>query len=244
MNDAEFELLEQIEEGHWWFVGKRLLLASLLAEAEAGARLLDLGCGTGGVLRDWSQRCRCFGVDGSRVALRICRRKGFESVAQGDFTALPFARGIFDMVVMLDVLEHLDDEVALLHQAREACSRGGRLLIAVPAFEWLWSQHDETFGHRRRYTASRLQRVVRSAGLVPERTTYTNALVFPLAAVWRLLSYRTRLGRFAPGHDFWTLPGWLNALLIRLYALEAWLVRRIDLPVGVSIVCIARPSED
>jgi len=240
MNDAEFQLLDAIEEGHWWFAGKRLLLASLLAEDDPGARLLDLGCGTGGVLRDWRSRCRCVGVDGSRTALQICRRKGFESVAQGDFDALPFAAGSFDTVLMLDVLEHVGDEIALLRQARGACAPDGRVLVSVPAFEWLWSRHDETFAHLRRYTAARLERVVRAAGLLPERTTYTNALIFPAAALWRVLSYRTGIGRFAPRHDFWPLPRWMNALLLRLYALEARLLRRFDLPFGVSVVCLAR----
>jgi hypothetical protein len=82
--------------------------------------------------------------------------------------------------------------------------------------------------------------VIRAAGLTPERRTYTNALLFPLAALWRILSYRLGLGRFAPETDFWAVPAWLNGLLTRLYDLEAWLLLRFDLPVGVSLVCIAR----
>ena len=113
-------------------------------------------------------------------------------------------------------------------------------MIAVPAFPMLWSQHDETFEHRRRYRASQLEAVVRASGLEPERLTYTNTLLFPIAAVWRVLSYRLGVGRFAPKHDFWPIPGWLNALLATLYRVEAWLLERFDLPVGVSVVCIAR----
>jgi len=114
------------------------------------------------------------------------------------------------------------------------------MIIAVPAFQALWSQHDETFEHRRRYTGKQLEAVARAAGLEPERTTYTNTIVFPAAAVWRLFSYRLGLGRFAPKHDFWAIPRWLNSLLIRAYRLEAWLLRRVDLPFGVSVVCVAR----
>jgi hypothetical protein len=86
--------------------------------------------------------------------------------------------------------------------------------------------------------------VVRSAGLRCERLTYTNFFVFPVAVVWRLLSYRLGLGRFAPSNDFWPVPGWLNALLSAVYRLEAWILRRgLDLPFGVSVVCIARPAD-
>ena len=118
------------------------------------------------------------------------------------------------------------------------------MIITVPAFQLLWSQHDETFEHRRRYTARRLEEVVRAAGLEPEWISYSNFVVFPLAAVWRVLSYRLGLGRFAPAHDFWALPRWLNQILIGCYKLEAWLLERARLPFGVSAVCIAsRPKE-
>ena len=114
------------------------------------------------------------------------------------------------------------------------------MVIAVPAFPFLWSQHDETFEHHRRYREESLRAVAIEAGLEPERFTYTNSLLFPVAAVWRLLSYRLGLGRVAPKHDFWPIPRWLNALLIQLYRFEAWMLGRLNLPVGVSVVCLAR----
>jgi SAM-dependent methyltransferase len=202
--------------------------------------MLDMGCGTGGVLRDWMDRNRCAGIDRSELALQICARRGFDVLARGDLTRLPFRGGSFDTVVLMDVIEHLEDDVGFLRRASEVCAAGGRIVIAVPAFQFLWSQHDATFQHQRRYSARQLEGAVRAAGLEPERTTYTNSLVFPVAAVWRLMSYRLGLGRFAPKHDFWPVPDWLNTLLASFYSLEAWLLRRVDLPVGVSVVCIAR----
>ena len=240
MNEPEFQLLDRIEDSHWWFAGKRQILRTLLSGGTPGERLLDLGCGTGGLLRDWRGRYRCVGVDRSRLALDVCRRKGFSALARCDLTNLPFRPEAFDTVVILDVLEHLDDDVRFLKAATRVCAAGGRIIISVPAFQSLWSQHDETFGHRRRYSARQLEQVIRSAGLELDRTTYTNFLVFPVAATWRVLSRWLRLGRVASKHDFWPLPAWLNRFLTRVYGLEAWLLRFVDLPVGVSVVCVAR----
>ncbi len=242
LEEQHYIELERLEDGHWWFVGKRLILASLL-DSDPGGPLLDLGCGTGGVLREWSRRRPCVGIDRSPFGLRVCRDKGFTRLARGNLDELPFAEESFDTLVALDVIEHLDDDVGFLRRAQRLCRPGGRVLIAVPAFQALWSRHDETLHHRRRYTARQLLRVVRSAGLLPERTTYTNFFVFPVAAAWRILSYRLGLGRYGPSGDFWSIPGFLNRALIHLYGLESQLLRRVDLPFGVSVACLARRPE-
>lgn len=244
MRDAEFRLMDSIEENHWWFVGKRLLLRSLLGAGRSGRFMLDLGCGTGGILRDWSDECPCAGVDRSRLALRICASHGFRTLVQADLLRLPFEPGSFDTVVMMDVIEHLDDDVGFLRQAAQLCEPGGRVVVSVPAFQFLWSRHDETFQHKRRYSAGQLRRVMIEAGLQPLRTTYTHSLLFPVAALWRPFS-RFALGRHAPEHDFVPLPTWLNALLVRIYRVEAWMLKRMDLPLGVSVAVIAqRPVHD
>ncbi len=242
MNDKEFELLDAIEDDHWWFVGKRLLLRSLLRRHAPQGRLLDLGCGTGGVLRDAAPDRACLGVDASMVGLQVCRRKGFERLVCADLAHIPFRPGDFDAVLALDVIEHLDDDVKFLREASRLCAPGAPLIVAVPAYTLLWSQHDETFQHRRRYSARQLRSALCAAGLEVERITFTNSLLFPVAAVWRILSYRLGLGRFAPSHDFCPLPSPLNALLVAVYRFEAWLLQRVDLPVGVSVVGVARAS--
>ena len=243
MNEREFEILESIDERHWWFVGKRHLLRALLDPLEPPRRIVDLGCGSGGVLRDWIGSALGIGVDRSPTALRICASRGLAHLVRADLERPPLAPERFDTVLALDVIEHLDDDVGFLRRSGTLCAKGGRLIVAVPAFPFLWSRHDETFEHRRRYTAGSLERVVRSAGLEPVRITYTNALLFPVAALWRVLISRLAGGRLAPRSDFVSLPRPLNALLAALYRAEAWLLRRWDLPVGLSVVCIARPGK-
>ena len=240
MNDPEFELLDRVESTQWWFVGKRAILRALLRDLPPGQRMLDPGCGTGGILRDWAAENHCFGIDRSDLALRLCAKQGFHNLARGDLQHVPVKPASMDTVLLMDVIEHLEDDVGLLRVARALCVPGGRLVIAVPAFQLLWSQHDVTFEHHRRYSKRRLLEVVRAATLEPERTTYTNSLLFPVALVWRVVAFRLGAGRFARKHDFWPIPGWLNSLLAGLDRIEARLLERFDLPVGVSVVCIAR----
>jgi SAM-dependent methyltransferase len=240
VNEAEFRLMEQIEDEHWWFVGKRLLLHALLGDRIPRGRFLDLGCGLGAVLRDFRGGARCFGTDRSAYALRVCRDKSQAAVARADLLAPPFRDGAFDTIVALDVIEHLDDDVAFLRNAAALLAPGARLVVAAPAFRLLWSQHDETFQHRRRYTSRQLRAVVLAAGLEPLRVTYLHCAIFPVALAWRLISYRLGAGRFAPKTDFWPVPSWLNGILAGIYRLESSWLRFANLPIGVSVACVAQ----
>lgn len=235
MRDEEIRLGAELEETHWWFVGRRLILDALLGERALSGRLLDLGCGSGAMLRRLRARATCVGMDRSTLALRYGREQGLTALAQGDVGAPPFRSGAFQTILLCDVIEHVDDDLQVLREAARLAGAGARVVISVPAWQFLWSPHDETFGHKRRYTASELERQVRAAGLVPQRITYTHCFVFPIAALWR----RLRRRRPAGSHDFVPLPRWIGALLVAIYRLEAALLRRIDLPFGVSVACIA-----
>ena len=241
MHPQEFREMQALEESHWWYRGKRLLLETMLDRAapRAPARMLDIGCGTGGVLRGLARQGFTVGVDRAEVALRFCREKGFTAVVLGSAFELPFARASFDVCTMMDVLEHVDDEQALLAEARRVLRPGGALLVSVPAFAALWSQHDETLEHRRRYRKPELTAVVAKAGLRIEWSSYTNFFVFPPTLAWRLLR---RFAGLAPGMrtDLFPTPAPLNAALVGTYRAEAALLRRLPLPFGVSVACVAR----
>jgi len=241
MHPEEFREMEALEEGHWWFRGKRLLLETLLdrAATTSSSRMIDVGCGTGGVLQALAGHGLTVGIDRAEVALRFCREKGLTAVVLGSALELPFATGSFDVCTMMDVLEHVDDEQAPLAEARRILRPGGALVVSVPAFDALWSQHDVTLEHRRRYRKPQLVSVVRQAGLTVEWCSYTNFFVFPPALAWRLLR---RWAGVAPGMrtDFWNAPAALNAALVGTYRAEATWLRRFALPFGVSVACIAR----
>src|SRR5437764_731092 len=185
MEPAAIEQMYQIENHHWWFVGKRLLVAVLLGEVldTRGLRILDIGCGTGAVLAHLKERARAVGVDHSPLALAYCRKRGLALLACADGERLPFVPASFDVILMLDVLEHAIDDVGLLRAVGALLRPGGMVLVSVPAFQGLWSPHDEVLHHLRRYTARGLRRVMNEAGFVVERLTYTNVAAFPPAVL-------------------------------------------------------------
>jgi hypothetical protein len=139
-------------------------------------------------------------------------------------------------VLLLDVIEHVDDDVATLRAARGAVGDGGLLIVTVPAYRWLWSGHDEVLGHRRRYTAGELRAAVERAGFRVLRVSYFNTLLFPLLAAVRA-GKRVRGDR---GHDLRRPPAPLNWLLERAFAFERHLVPRVSLPFGASLLLIGR----
>jgi len=232
--------MQAMEESHFWFTGKRLLLHALLDRAGgARGRILDVGCGTGGILLSLAHDAAVVSVDYEELALRFCQEKGLRAVVQGSALALPFAAGSFDGCVMFDVLEHVDDERALLAELRRVLRPGGRAVISVPAFQMLWSRHDETFQHRRRYRRGQLLARVRESGLAPEWCSYTNFFIFPPALLWRILRRWTGIAP-ALRTDFVVPPAPINRALVALYGCEARLLRHVRLPFGVSVACVAR----
>lgn len=234
----------ELEGRHWWFLGRRDLFLALLEQslpaAERPARLLDFGCGTGAFLADLDRFGGVRAVDADPSAVSFCHARGRTEVEQAPPGApLPFADGEFDVVTTLDVIEHVDDDVGTLRELHRVLRPGGLLLVAVPAFMFLWGKQDEVSHHRRRYTAATLRRPLGDAGFVVERMTYFNTLLFaPIAAV--------RVARrllHAPGRassDFEIGPERLNGALAAVFRAEARLAARRDLPFGVSLLALAR----
>ncbi|HXJ34679.1 MAG TPA: class I SAM-dependent methyltransferase [Candidatus Eisenbacteria bacterium] len=240
MDAAAIEEMSALEDHHWWFVGKRLLVAALLGErlARPGVRVLDVGCGTGGVLASLPGRARAAGVDRSLPALAHCRRRGLGAVAVAEGDRLPFAAASFDVVLMLDVLEHFRDEGALLAGVARVLAPGGALLVSVPAYQALWSAHDEVMHHVRRYTSGRLRAALTAGGFAIDRLTYTNLAPLAPALVVRGLLPRLGIGG-GGGSDFRTHAEWVNRALVATYRAEAWAVRRLSLPCGLSVAAVA-----
>jgi SAM-dependent methyltransferase len=240
MHIEEFREMQAIEEHHFWFAGKRLLLNMLLERAGGHPeRVLDIGCGTGGLLKTLAGRASVFGVDYEELALRFCRDKGLDAVVRGSGLELPFAAASFDVCVMFDVLEHVDDELALLRELRRVLPPGGAAIVSVPAFQALWSQHDETFQHRRRYRRRELVERMEAAGFEIDWCTYTNVVIFVPALVWRVLRRATGLAA-GMRTDFVMPPAPINRLLVETYRCEASLLKRLRAPFGVSVACVAR----
>jgi ubiquinone/menaquinone biosynthesis C-methylase UbiE len=237
---AYAEMYEQ-EDVHWWFRGRRAVIRALLTRADLppGARLLDVGCGTGRNLVELSAIGMATGVDPSRHAVSFCRARGLDDVHQAGSESLPFDDDRFHVVVACDVLEHIDDDVAALGELRRVTAPDGTLLLTVPAYQWLWTDHDVQLHHRRRYTLTLLRHRAALAGWTPTFATYFNSLLLPVVAPLRVASRRwAQRG----GHtDLDRTPAALNGVLALPMHLEASLIARgVRLPAGVSAALLCR----
>src|SRR6185312_12638057 len=176
MQQHTYAIMRRVEESHWWFVGRRQIIRSFLerlvrarlagsatASAPAELNILDVGCGTGANLEMLSEFGVAEGVDVSQEALSFCQARGLEKVKLGAAEALPYDDNLFDLTTGLDVVEHLDDDLAGLKEMRRVLHPGGRALLFVPAFMFLWGVQDDISNHRRRYTLKELKDVVRKA---------------------------------------------------------------------------------
>src|SRR6266581_4798775 len=236
MQQHTYSIMYEVEGKHWWFVGRRRIIESFVERicgkiGKRHPRILDVGCGTGANLEMLSEFGVAEGVDVSPEALSFCKARGLENVKLGAAEALPYDDNSFDLVTGLDVVEHLDDDLAGLKEMRRVLRRGGRAVLFVPAFMFLWGVQDDISNHRRRYTLPELKQKLRDAGLEVERASYANITFFVPILVGRLLM---RLTGVRPASENNLTIGALNGLLGRVLGAESWWLRRMNFPFGVS----------
>jgi SAM-dependent methyltransferase len=253
METTFYEDYYRHENSHWWFRWRYDLITKLVTNLKPDGtyRILDAGCGTGQMTKQLEDIGEAVGLDSASEAIAYARSRGVERLVRGSITAPPFAERSFDCVLALDVIEHVDDDMGILTSLFRVIKPGGHLIITVPAFDALWSEHDEINHHKRRYRAPHLKMLIQEAGFDVDRLTYCNtALYFPvfvtrkLKNAWRALS-RNRMGTPRPlKSDLGNYPGPINDALYGLMRAETRLMDSFDMPFGVSILAVAtRPLE-
>lgn len=245
MDASLYHKFYEVEDRHWWFAGRRAIVAGELARrlprSAPERRILDVGCGTGGMLPILAPHGRVSGIDMEPLALDYCRRRGFADVAlqQGFVPAQPL-----DVITLFDVLEHVPDEAGFLRLLSGWLKPGGLIVITVPAFPWLWSRHDDLNHHQRRYRRGQLVGALTGNGFRVERASYFNFLLFPVVVATRLLERAPKPGTTAEEEVLKHLTiGRLNGALTRLFGAERHLLGVGDLPWGVSLLAVARKPE-
>jgi SAM-dependent methyltransferase len=243
--DRDYELqTHRAEDRHWWYRGRRTVLARAIAglRLPPSPRILDAGCGSGRNMVELARRGTVTGVELSSTSVSLARERGAGEVIEGSVLEMPFADDSFDLAVSLDVIEHLEDDLGALRELRRVVAPGGSLLVTVPAYQWLWSGHDEINHHHRRYTRRSLKRVAEQAEWEQTRTTYFNSLLLPVAILLRALD-RLSTRTTESSLDLWVPPEPLNWLLERPLTLEAALIGRgVRIPAGLSLLAVFSPS--
>jgi SAM-dependent methyltransferase len=236
MDDSEITTLTGVEDRHWWFAERRVVLRRLVADLRPGVAL-DVGAAGGGntrVLRDLGWHA--VALEYSETGAQVARRRGLPTT-RGDALALPLRSGSVDLVMALDVLEHLDDDATAARELARVLRPGGRALVAVPADPLLWSDHDVAIGHHRRYVRGSLDAVLRSAGLLVDEMWSWNVLLRPVVRLRRRCTGCTDVGP-GEGSELDDVPPGLNGLLRACVMAERRLpfVRRMP---GVTLMATA-----
>lgn len=238
MERVVYDRMAELDEVHWWYRARRRILADLIArkvKLPANARILEIGCGTGHNVLMLKQFGTIDAVEIDPAARAIASKRLGKAVVDAPLPQLTgIEDGAYDMVAILDVLEHVEEDEAALKSIARKLKPGGRILITVPAHPWMWSAHDVVNHHKRRYTMKSFRKVVRDAGLRWDVLTYFNSLLFPLAAAARLAGRVT--GK--EDSDDTLPPKAVNGLFEWLFGLERYAVGRVPLSPGVSIVAV------
>jgi len=241
-----YQEMYSVESQHWWFRARRDILTSLILKyIPQGNNILDVGCGTGFILEaiqahDQSQY-KLWGIDISEIAIQFCQEKGLSQVDQGVLENNTLPEHSFDLIMFLDMLEHLDQDLPSLLLAKHYLKEKGQILITVPAYQFLWSAHDEIHHHKRRYTKKQLTVLLQKAGYEVVFSSYFNTFLFPLIAIARLIS--NLINRHHTS-DVSLPTAWVNQSLYQIFGWEKNLLPYLSFPFGVSIVCLARHSQN
>jgi SAM-dependent methyltransferase len=241
MEQAEYATMFRVEETHWWYASlHRLIFEALEAELPdwREKEILDVGCGTGAILKRLGNPQRNIGIDLAPEAVAFCRERGLDNVRQGDICALPFADASFDAVICSSVLYHqwVGDVAGSIREMRRVLRPNGVLLINVPAFRFLHSAHDDAVMTARRFRKAEIRELLSKQDFKIRRLTYWTALLFPLAVAARIF------GGSKMRRDFESTGSWSQRVLAQVMKLELRLLRRISMPFGVALLAVARKS--
>lgn len=234
-----YQQMRTLEDEHWWFVARRKIIASVLKTLQlpAGAEILEVGCGTGGNIPMLQRFGSVIGIEHDESAAGLARQRNIAPILAGELPhGLPAFPGRFDVIALFDVIEHIEQDLESLVALSALLNPGGRMIITVPAFNFLWSRHDDENQHKRRYRRRTLVRLAGQSGLRLHYLSYFNTWLFPPVAAVRLFR------KLFPYEESWKdmhMPAALvNQLLQKIFSSERYLIGRASLPFGISLIAV------
>lgn len=230
--------LYELEEKHWWHLSKRKELIEFVNRLDLkNSNILEIGCGTGKNLEVLSKYGKTWGLDNSSEAIKYCKRRGLNNLVLGEAEDMPFAKGKFNLIILLDVLEHTYDDKTIGEISRILAPKG-YLIVTVPAFSWLWSQWDVVLKHKRRYEKNELISKLNIGGFEIKKISYVYIFLMLPVLIVRLI--KSRIFKKEYPSDFKLGGSLSNWLFIQLCNIERIIRSKIELPFGTSIICLAQ----
>jgi SAM-dependent methyltransferase len=241
---VEYATMAEREQTYWWHLGRLQIIQAYIKHVKGDKeklKIMNIGCGTGGTI-DMLEK---FGIvdnaDISDEAIRFMKESGYNRITKVDDIKLPFKDKSYDMVGAFDVLEHIEDHIGALKEWGRILKDDGAIVITVPAYQWLWTNHDVSLYHKRRYTTKRLTEVAAEAGLKPEKKSYAIVFSLPLVVGFRFIN--KILGRKTDSETSYVdVPDWVNSFFTKLLCAEAKVHGKAAFPFGTSVVTVLRKA--
>lgn len=241
MEEIVYHTNFELEDNYWWFTARNKIVFELInkfCSLNSSDTILDVGCGTGGFAKILSSRYSVICLDNSPLALEYCRKRGLSNLCSTPLEEFPKDDSSVKTIVMLDVIEHIDNDAEFVKHAYNILSEGGRLIATVPAYMWLWSEHDEVHKHFRRYTKSNFTKLIEGAGFKVKYATYFNTLLFLPAVIKRFFE------KLIPGKSKEESPvdkvsPFINKIFNSTFSFEGKILPKVKFPFGLSIIVIA-----
>lgn len=239
MKDIHYLNLYRVELTHWWYRVRRKIVLDIFSKEikERKLKILDVGCGTGALMKELRPYGEVYGLDFSERAIEFCKERGETNLTLGSLDKLPFPDNYFDIVLSLDVLEHIEDDVRAISEIKRVLRTGGFSIVFVPAFMFLWGKTDELSNHFRRYTIGELREKINSSGLFIKKSSYFNTFLFcPIF----LTRYFIKIFRIKITNENDLGSGVINRIFYYIFYMESVLLRYFKFPFGVSIMVFSR----
>ena len=236
-----YKLFYEIQKKHWWFVSKKKIVSCFIENILNGQKkkeinILDVGCGSGLMLEKLSEYGTVYGMDFSDEAIKFSGEIFAGEIRKGALpNEVPFEDNFFDLIVALDVIEHIDEDIDSLKTIKTKLKKGGKAIITVPAYMFLWSEFDEINQHKRRYTVSDLKNKLEKSGLGINKISYYNTFLFPIVYIVRI---GNKLLKKNAENEVNMPAKYVNIILEKIFSFESLLLNKINMPFGVSILAI------